>query len=153
MVDEFEFFSNDFNNWNYNPFINTPDADPYNKNRVINISNNNSYNLMKYNAVIMLKEILKHTSKYLNDDVKERIFKKALQGSKNGYWEILSITTNLFYYFLFSTDETINYKKFRLWFRQNPLHIISNDETIKNFILPSNPFKNCSYQEYLNNLT
>jgi hypothetical protein len=101
----------------------------------------------------MLKEILKHTSKYLNDDVKERIFKKALQGSKNGYWEILSITTNLFYYFLFSTDETINYKKFRLWFRQNPLYIISNDETIKNFILPSNPFKNCSYQEYLNNLT
>ena len=91
MVDEFEFFSNDFNNWNYNPFINTPDADPYNKNRVINISNNNSYNLMKYNAVIMLKEILKHTSKYLNDDVKERIFKKALQGSKNGYWEILPI--------------------------------------------------------------
>jgi hypothetical protein len=29
MSDEFEFFSNDFNNWNYNPFINTPDADPY----------------------------------------------------------------------------------------------------------------------------
>ena len=26
---------------------------------------------MKYNAVIMLKEILKHTNKYLNDDVKE----------------------------------------------------------------------------------
>jgi hypothetical protein len=31
----------------------------------------------------MLKEILKHTSQYLNDDVKEWIFKKALQGSKN----------------------------------------------------------------------
>jgi hypothetical protein len=38
---------------------------------------------LKYIAVIMLKEILKHTSKYLNDDVKEWIFKKALQGSKN----------------------------------------------------------------------
>jgi hypothetical protein len=37
---------------------------------------------MKYNCVIMLKEILKHTSKYLNDDMKEWIFKKALQGSR-----------------------------------------------------------------------
>ena len=57
MTDEFEFFSNDFNNWNCKPFINTPNADPYNKKHVINISSNNSYNLMKYNAVIMLKEI------------------------------------------------------------------------------------------------
>jgi hypothetical protein len=82
MADEFDFFSNDCNNWNYNPFINTPNAGPYNLKRTINSSSNNSYNLMKYNAVIMLKEILKHTSKYLNDDVKERIFKKALQCSK-----------------------------------------------------------------------
>jgi hypothetical protein len=145
------FFSNDFKNWNYNEFINTPNADPYNKKRVINISSNNSYNLMKYNTVIMLKEILKHTSKYLNDDVKEWIFKKALQGSKNDYWEILSITTNLFYYYLFRTEETINYKKIR--FRQNTLYIKSNDETIKKKSLPSNPYKNCSYKEYLSNLT
>ena len=82
FFDEFDFFSNDCNNWNYNPFINTPNADPFNKKRAINISSNNSYNLIKYNAVIILKEILKHTSKYLNDDVKEWIFKKALQGSK-----------------------------------------------------------------------
>ena len=108
---------------------------------------------MKYNCVIMLKEILKHTSKYLNDDVKEWIFKKALQGSKNDYWEILSITTNLFYYYLFRTDETINYTKIRLWFRQNPLYKKSNDETIKNFILPSNKYKNSSYNQYLNYLT
>ena len=39
-----DYFSTDFNNWNYNEFINTPNADPYNKNRVINISSNNSYN-------------------------------------------------------------------------------------------------------------
>ena len=38
---------------------------------------------MKYNTVIVLKEILKHTSNYLNDDVKEWIFKRALQGSKS----------------------------------------------------------------------
>ena len=65
----------------------------------------------------------------------------------------MSITTNLFYYYLFRTEETINYKQFRLWFRQNPLYIKSNDETFKKIILPSNPFKNCSYKEYLNNLT
>ena len=44
----------------------------------------------------MLKEILKHTSQYLENDIKDLIFKKTLQGSKNDYWEILSITTNLF---------------------------------------------------------
>ena len=44
MSDEFEFSSNDGNNWNYNEFINTPNADPYNQNRTINISSNNSYN-------------------------------------------------------------------------------------------------------------
>ncbi len=45
MADEFEFFSNDCNNWNYNAFINTPNADPYNLIRTINITGNNSYNL------------------------------------------------------------------------------------------------------------
>ncbi len=61
---------------------------------------------MKYNCVIMLKEILKHTNQYLSDDVKEWLqLTKALQGSKNDYWEILSITTNLFYYYLFRTEE------------------------------------------------
>jgi hypothetical protein len=48
-------------------FKNTPNADRYNKKRVINISSNNLCNLMKYNCVIMLKEILKHTSQCLND--------------------------------------------------------------------------------------
>ena len=121
-ADEFYFFSNDCNKWNYNPYINTPNADPYNLKRTINITGNNSYNMMKYNAVIMLKEILKHTSQYLNDDIIFWIEKKALQGTKSDYWDILSITTNLFYYYLFRTDETINYKKFRLWLRQNPLY-------------------------------
>ena len=27
MTDEFDFFRNDCNNWNYNPFVNTPNAD------------------------------------------------------------------------------------------------------------------------------
>jgi hypothetical protein len=77
MADEFDFFSTDFTNWNYNPFINTPNADPYNKKRTINISSNNSYNLIKYNCVIMLKEILKHTKQYLENDIIDWIIKKA----------------------------------------------------------------------------
>ena len=79
MTDEFDFFSNDYNNWNYNEFINTSNADPYNKQLVINLSSNNSYNFMKYNCVIMLKEILKHISHYSNDDVKEWMLKKAFK--------------------------------------------------------------------------
>ncbi len=47
MTHEFDFFSTDRNNWNYNEFINTPNADSYKKKRVINISSNNSYNLTK----------------------------------------------------------------------------------------------------------
>jgi hypothetical protein len=35
----------------------------------------------------------------------------------------------------------------------NPLYIKSNDETIKKIILPSNTYKNCSYNQYLNYLT
>ena len=45
MTDDFYFFSNDCNNWNYNPYINTPNADPYNLKRTINITGNNSYNI------------------------------------------------------------------------------------------------------------
>jgi len=62
---------------------------------------------MKYNCVIMLKEILKHTNHYLYDDIKEGIFKKALQGSKNDY-----ITTNLFYYYLLEQMKQLIIKKF-----------------------------------------
>jgi hypothetical protein len=40
MSDEFDFFSIDRNNWNYNEFISTPNADPYNRKRVTNISRN-----------------------------------------------------------------------------------------------------------------
>jgi hypothetical protein len=155
MSDEFDFFSNDCNNWNYNPFINTPNADPYNLKRTINITGNNSYNMMKYNAVIMLKEILKHTNQYLNDDVKQWIYKKALQGTKSDYWDILSITTNLFYYYLFRTDETINYKKIRLWFRQNPLYITNSniDNYPDEFLNISENRRDYKYKEYLHNLT
>jgi hypothetical protein len=49
---------------------------------------------------------------------------------------MLNITTNLFDYYLFRTEETINYKMFRKWFLNNPLYIKSSeaDQTINYFI-------------------
>ena len=67
----------------------------------------------------------------------------------------MSITTNLFYYYLFRTDETINYKKIRLWFRQNPLYI--NNSNIDNypdeFLNISENRRDYNYKQYLKNLT
>jgi hypothetical protein len=77
MSECLEFFSTDFNNWNYNEFINKSGVDPYNKKKLDPFG----CNLLKYNCVIMLKEILKHTKQYLKNDVIEWIIKKALQGS------------------------------------------------------------------------
>ena len=66
MSEDLEFFSTDVHNWNSNEFINKIGVDPYtNKNKLEPFC----YNLMKYNCVILLKENLKHTSQYLNDDV------------------------------------------------------------------------------------
>ena len=33
MSENFDFFSTDFNNWNYNEMMNKPSTDPYNKNK------------------------------------------------------------------------------------------------------------------------
>jgi hypothetical protein len=76
-----DFFCADTNNWNYTECINKPGVDPYNNQNIDLLS----YNLNKYNAVIMLKDILKHTRQYLIDDVIEWMFKNAFQGSKNDY--------------------------------------------------------------------
>ena len=64
----------------------------------------------------------------MNEDVKERILKKCFNGSKSGYWDILNITTYLFYYYSFRTEETFKYTKHCLWFYN-------------------------AYREYLNNMT
>ncbi len=66
-----DFFNTDINNWNYNEFINKPGIAPYN---IITKLDHFGYNLMKHNTVIMLKEILKHTSQYLENDVQDWIF-------------------------------------------------------------------------------
>jgi hypothetical protein len=101
-----DFFSTDPDNWNYNEMINKPGIDPYNNKKKLDPF---GYNFMKFNMVIMLKEILKRTKQYSENDVIEWIKKKALQGSKNDYWHILSITTHLFYYNLFRTEDKMNY--------------------------------------------
>ena len=56
---------------------------------------------------------------------------KNYKETNSNYYYILSITGDLFYCYLFRTEETINNKKFRLWFRHSPLYSKSNDETIK----------------------
>ena len=111
------------------------------------------YNLYTYDTIIILKEILKHTKQYLENDVIKWIITKCFNGSKSNYYDILSMTGNFFYYCLFRTEETINYKTIRKWFLNNPLYIKSNDETIKMVILPMNKYENCSCRQYLNHLT
>jgi hypothetical protein len=49
--------------------------------------------------------------------------KKCFNGSKSNYYDILSITCNLFSNYLFRTEETVNFKKNRKWFLINPLYI------------------------------
>ena len=46
MSEDLEFFSTDFNNWNYNEFINKPGIDPDNNEKKLDPF---GYNLMKYN--------------------------------------------------------------------------------------------------------
>ncbi len=76
-------------------------------------------------------------------------------GSKNDYWDILSITANLFYFYLFRTDNKINYNKFRDWFLNNPLYIKSSesDETIIDFLHIHENRRDYVYIEYLNKMT
>jgi len=78
---------------------------------------------MKFNSVIMLKEILKNTRQYIEDDILEWAIKKCLNGSKCNYWDILKITAYLFYYYLFRVEDKINYTNFRKWFLNNPLDV------------------------------
>jgi hypothetical protein len=68
MSEDLDFFGTDFNNLNYNEMINRPGLDPYNNKKKLDPF---GYNLLRYNFVIVLKEILKNTNQYLHDYVKE----------------------------------------------------------------------------------
>ena len=80
--------------------------------------------------------------------------KKLFQGSKMIIWKYWD-TTNLLYFYLFRTEETINYKKFRKWFLNNPLYLKSSeaDQTINDFINIQENRRESVYREHLNNLT
>ena len=90
----------------------------------------------------------------LNNGLIKKLFRVQNQ-IKSDYWDILSITTNLFYYYLFRTDETINYKKFCLCSEKIPyiiiilILIITPDE----FLNISENRRDYKYKEYLNTLT
>ena len=61
MSEEFDFFSTDANNFNFNEMFNKSGIDLYNNNKKLDPL---GYNLYKFNCVILLKEILKHTSQF-----------------------------------------------------------------------------------------
>ena len=74
-----DFFNTDPDKWNYNEMINKPGFDPYNNKKKLDPF---GYSLMKYDAVIMLKEILKHIKQYLENDVIEGCLKKLFKVQK-----------------------------------------------------------------------
>ena len=87
-------------------------------------NNNQYYDGLKYNCIIMLSEILKYSNNLFNDDLKQWIFKKAFQGTKSSFWEILNITVHIFnFYLLRPNNNEINYKSFRKWYLKNPLYL------------------------------
>ena len=73
MSEDFEFFYWFFNNWNFNNMSNKPGIDPFNNKKLDPFS----YNLMKFNTVILLKEILKNTRQFMEVDVLEWIKKNV----------------------------------------------------------------------------
>jgi hypothetical protein len=122
-MDEFRFFSNDKNDWNYNLLIDNPNINPY-TNRPFK---DGSYDPMKINCLIMLKEIMKQSNNIFHEDLLEWIEKKTGQGSKSDFYDILSITGNLFNYVL-TCNDPINYKKFRVWCLHNKIYYNSFKE-------------------------
>ena len=119
---DLNYFSDDVNKWNYSPLVLNPNINPY-KNKPFNNNNNQYYDGLKYNCVIMLKEILKNSNNLFSEDLKQHIFKKALLGTKSNYWNILNITVYIFNYYLLRPDNNeINYKSFRKWYLKNPLY-------------------------------
>ena len=116
-------------------------------------NNNQYYDGLKYNCVIMLKEILKNSNNLFSDDLKQWIFKKSLQGTKSSYWDILNITAYIFNYYLFrSNNNEINYKTFRKWYLKNPFYLES-DKKLNEFDGDNEFRKQTKMNEYIKNKT
>ena len=127
---ELIFFTDNIDDWNYNILVTNPDINPY-TNKLFN--KNGHYDGMKYNCVIMLKEILNQSNNIFHDDIKEWIIKKCFQGSKSDFYDILSITGHLFHYIL-SCNEPINYKNLRKWCLKNKFYYDSfSEKTLEEF--------------------
>lgn len=122
-MDELRFFTNNKNDWNYNILIDEPNINPF-TNRPFK---DGSYDPLKINCLIMLKEILKQSNNIFHDDLLEWIDKKTGQGSKSDFYDILSITGNIFNYVL-SCNDKINYKDFRKWCLHNKIYYNSFKE-------------------------
>jgi hypothetical protein len=120
-MDELRFFTNNKNDWNYNILIDNPN--PY-TNRPFK---DGSYDPMKINCLICLKEILKYSPNIFHEDVHEWLNKKCHQKSRSDFYDILSITGNIFNYVL-TCNEPINYKNFRKWCLINKIYYNSFKE-------------------------
>ena len=128
-ISELNFFTNTPTDWNYNILVDNPSTDPYTNRPFKSMS----YNGMKYNVVIMLKEILKNSNNIFNEDVHEYINKKCMQGSKTDFYDLLSITSHLFHYVL-NCNESTNLKSLRKWFKKNPFIYDSfSEKTLEQF--------------------
>ena len=126
---ELNYFTNTQTDWNFNILVDNPSTDPYTNRPFKSMS----YNGMKYNVVIMLKEILKNSNNIFHEDILEYINKKCLQGSKTDFYDLLSITAHLFQYVL-SCNEPINLKSLRKWFKKNPFYYDSfKEKTLEEF--------------------
>ena len=146
------FFSDVVNSWNYSPLVLNPNINPY-KNKPFNNNRNQEYDGLKYNCIIMLKEILKNSNNLFSDDLKQWIFKKTLQGTKSSYWDILNITAYIFNYYLFrSNNNEINYKTFRKWYLKNPFYLES-DKKLNDFDGDNEYRKQAKMNEYIKNKT
>jgi len=146
------YFSDDVNKWNYSPLVLNPNINPY-KNKAFNTNRNQEYDGLKYNCVIMLKEILKNSNNLFSEDLKQHVFKKAFQGTKSSFWDILNITVYIFNYYLFrGNNDIINYKSFRKWYLKNPLYLES-DKKLNEFDGDNEFRKQEQMNKYIKNKT
>jgi hypothetical protein len=116
------FFSNNKNDWNYDELIDNPLINPWTNKAFKSLS----YDDMKFNIIIFLKEIIKYSNNF-HEDLHDWINKKCFQKSKSKFYDILSITGHLFNYIL-TDNQPINYKFFRIWSLKNKIYYNSFKE-------------------------
>ena len=121
-MDELRFFSDNIDDWNYNILVTNPLINPWTNKAFKSLS----YDDMKYNIIIFLKEIIKYSNN-LHEDLHSWINKKCFQKSKSKFYEILSITGYLFNYIL-TDNQPITYKGFRKWCLINKIYYNSFKE-------------------------